>query len=217
MSYSMKVNGKEVEVEFSEPPVHEKIEIAKEDLRIHQAEGEPSVYESADIVTRIICAVTDLPENYVEQLPWGLHSEIGLECDRYLRDLSDEDNELLADDLIASLELPGLFGKTGMFNSSFGTSIMGKGDPTLTLKREDAEVFEEFSADVTVGEPVEENDRSLTDIGGINGEIADQLRSRGYMDEVDLRETPMSELRGVPGIGKALAARIKADVGGVKR
>jgi len=55
----------------------------------------------------------------------------------------------------------------------------------------------------------------LTDISGVSEEKADVLREAGY-DTVDyIRGASQDELANVEGIGMALAARIKADVGDI--
>lgn len=54
----------------------------------------------------------------------------------------------------------------------------------------------------------------LTDISGVTGEQAFNLWTTGYQTRFDLRVAEQSELAEVEGIGNALAARIKADVGG---
>lgn len=64
-------------------------------------------------------------------------------------------------------------------------------------------------------EPEEVPDE-LTGVSGVGEEKADDLRAAGF-DSIDaLRRAEQSELSDVEGIGNALAARIKADVGGLE-
>jgi len=56
----------------------------------------------------------------------------------------------------------------------------------------------------------------LTDVSGIGDETAGALRESGFETIDDLREADEDALTDVAGIGNALAARIKADVGGVE-
>ena len=62
-------------------------------------------------------------------------------------------------------------------------------------------------------EPVE---RELEDISGIGPSKADTLREAGYESITDLQAASQSELAELDGVGNALAARIKADVGGLE-
>ena len=56
----------------------------------------------------------------------------------------------------------------------------------------------------------------LEDIAGVGGAKADALREAGYETVEAIREASQDDLAGIEGIGNALAARIKADVGGVE-
>lgn len=56
--------------------------------------------------------------------------------------------------------------------------------------------------------------RALEDVQGVGIHKADALREAGFSDVRDLRAASQSDLNQVPEIGNALAARIKADVGG---
>ncbi|MFB6107356.1 MAG: 50S ribosomal protein L32e [Haloplanus sp.] len=58
--------------------------------------------------------------------------------------------------------------------------------------------------------------REIEDIGGVGPSKADALREAGYETIEDLKAANQSELADVDGIGNALAARIKADVGGLE-
>jgi len=57
---------------------------------------------------------------------------------------------------------------------------------------------------------------SLTDIAGVGEAKAETLREAGYETVDDVRGASQSDLATVDGIGNALAARIKADVGGLE-
>lgn len=56
----------------------------------------------------------------------------------------------------------------------------------------------------------------LEDISGVGPSKAEALRESGYETVEDVKAASQSELAEVDGIGNALAARIKADVGGLE-
>ncbi len=56
----------------------------------------------------------------------------------------------------------------------------------------------------------------LEDISGVGPSKADTLREAGYEAVEDVKAASQSELSEVDGVGNALAARIKADVGGLE-
>ena len=56
----------------------------------------------------------------------------------------------------------------------------------------------------------------LEDISGVGPSKAEALRDAGYERVEDVKAASQSELAEVEGIGNALAARIKADVGGLE-
>ncbi len=56
----------------------------------------------------------------------------------------------------------------------------------------------------------------LEEISGVGPSKADALRAAGYETIEDVKAASQSELSDVDGIGNALAARIKADVGGLE-
>jgi large subunit ribosomal protein L32e len=62
----------------------------------------------------------------------------------------------------------------------------------------------------------EEGPTELEDISGVGPSKADALREAGYETVEDVKAASQSELSEVDGIGNALAARIKADVGGLE-
>ncbi|WP_277553419.1 50S ribosomal protein L32e [Halobaculum limi] len=56
----------------------------------------------------------------------------------------------------------------------------------------------------------------LEDISGVGPSKADALREAGYESVEDVKAASQGELAEVSGVGNALAARIKADVGGLE-
>ena len=56
----------------------------------------------------------------------------------------------------------------------------------------------------------------LTDISGVGDSKADALREAGFETVEDIRGADQSELTEAQGVGNALAARIKADIGGLE-
>lgn len=67
----------------------------------------------------------------------------------------------------------------------------------------------------TASEQTQES-RELTDISGIGDSKAETLREGGYETISDVQAAEQSDLADLEGIGNALAARIKADVGGLE-
>jgi len=65
-------------------------------------------------------------------------------------------------------------------------------------------------------EEAKEGPETLTDVEGIGDSKAGDLRDAGYESVEDLREATQDDISDVDGIGNALAARIKADVGGIE-
>ncbi|MFC4357292.1 50S ribosomal protein L32e [Halobium salinum] len=70
--------------------------------------------------------------------------------------------------------------------------------------------------EVVVDEDEDEGPEDLEDISGVGPSKADALREAGYESVEDVKAASQSELADVEGIGNALAARIKADVGGLE-
>jgi large subunit ribosomal protein L32e len=62
----------------------------------------------------------------------------------------------------------------------------------------------------------DEEIQELEDISGVGPSKADALREAGYESVEDVKAASQSELAEVDGVGNALAARIKADVGGLE-
>lgn len=82
-------------------------------------------------------------------------------------------------------------------------------DESETERTEETETENEEQA-------AESEQRSLTDISGIGEVKAESLEEAGYGSIDDVRAASQSELADVSSIGNALAARIKADVGGLE-
>jgi large subunit ribosomal protein L32e len=95
----------------------------------------------------------------------------------------------------------------------------------------DVEVDEAVESDVETAEsePVDDSEdvetaesedteatEELTDIGGVGEEMAETLRAAGFETVEDVRGASQDDLAAVDGVGMALAARIKADVGGLE-
>jgi large subunit ribosomal protein L32e len=83
----------------------------------------------------------------------------------------------------------------------------------------DAEA-EADAAPAADAEPAAEGDEEtyddLTDISGVGASKADALEAAGYETVADVAAASQDELAEVEGVGMALAARIKADVGGLE-
>jgi large subunit ribosomal protein L32e len=62
----------------------------------------------------------------------------------------------------------------------------------------------------------EDDIQAIEDIGGVGPSKAEALREAGYESIEDLKAASQSELADIDGVGNALAARIKADVGGLE-
>ena len=62
----------------------------------------------------------------------------------------------------------------------------------------------------------EDDIQELEDISGVGPSKAEALREAGYESVEDVKAASQSELAEVEGVGNALAARIKADVGGLE-
>ncbi|MDZ7688009.1 MAG: 50S ribosomal protein L32e [Halobacteriales archaeon] len=59
-------------------------------------------------------------------------------------------------------------------------------------------------------------EKELTDIDGVGESKAEALREAGFETVEDLRKASQERIAETEGVGKALAARIKADVGGLE-
>jgi large subunit ribosomal protein L32e len=84
-------------------------------------------------------------------------------------------------------------------------------EPEDTEAEDDAE--EDTEAD---DESDDEGPTDLIDISGVGDAKADSLRDAGFDTVADVRGASQDELAEVDGIGNALAARIKADVGSLE-
>ena len=77
----------------------------------------------------------------------------------------------------------------------------------------EAEPDETETEDSTATDDADEGPEDLEDISGVGASKADALREAGYESVTDVKEASQDELAEVDGVGMALAARIKADVG----
>ncbi|WP_368409312.1 50S ribosomal protein L32e [Halomarina litorea] len=78
-------------------------------------------------------------------------------------------------------------------------------------------VSEELDEDEDVEvDDAEAGPEDIEDISGVGPSKAEALREAGYETVEDVRRASQSDLAEVSGIGNALAARIKADVGGLE-
>ena len=97
-------------------------------------------------------------------------------------------------------------------------------DADEVAEADDSEVTEDVSVDEADAEETEEADEadadeefaSLEDISGVGSAKADTLSEAGYESIDDVKAASQAELSEVDGVGNALAARIKADVGGLE-
>ncbi|WP_135824254.1 50S ribosomal protein L32e [Halorussus ruber] len=62
----------------------------------------------------------------------------------------------------------------------------------------------------------DDESQELEDVSGVGPSKADALRDAGFESVEDVKAASQDELAEVEGIGNALAARIKADVGGLE-
>jgi large subunit ribosomal protein L32e len=74
----------------------------------------------------------------------------------------------------------------------------------------------ETDADESEADATTAAEMDLTDLSGVGGAKADALRDAGYTNVEAIAAASQSDLAGVEGIGNALAARIKADVGNLE-
>jgi large subunit ribosomal protein L32e len=86
------------------------------------------------------------------------------------------------------------------------------GEPVEDIdeRAEEAEADAESDAD---DEDEADEPTELTDISGVGDSKANALREAGYETVADIKSASQSDLSDVDGVGMALAARIKADVG----
>ena len=70
--------------------------------------------------------------------------------------------------------------------------------------------------DAEAEQQADEGPETLEDISGVGPSKAETLSEAGYESVEDVRAASQSELAEVDGVGNALAARIKADVGGLE-
>jgi large subunit ribosomal protein L32e len=81
---------------------------------------------------------------------------------------------------------------------------------------QEAEADDDEEAAADDDEDDAEDYEELTDISGVGETKAEALRDAGFETIRDVREASQDDLAEVEGIGNALAARIRADVGGLE-
>lgn len=85
--------------------------------------------------------------------------------------------------------------------------------PSVSVEAESVEALESFlGVDLSI---TETEYGPLESVSGISSGKADALRGAGYTSIPELVLAEQAELADIPGIGNALAARIKADLGGL--
>ncbi|WP_226023602.1 50S ribosomal protein L32e [Halomicrobium salinisoli] len=90
-------------------------------------------------------------------------------------------------------------------------------DPSAGEPAEDPDQrAEEAEAEAEAEGEQDDEFEDLTDISGVGPSKAESLREAGFQTVDDVRGADQSDLADVSGIGNALAARIKADVGGLE-
>jgi large subunit ribosomal protein L32e len=61
-----------------------------------------------------------------------------------------------------------------------------------------------------------EDEQTLTDLGGVDSEVADSLREAGYETAEHVAAADQDQLEGVDGVSTALAARMKAETADIE-
>jgi large subunit ribosomal protein L32e len=89
-------------------------------------------------------------------------------------------------------------------------------DTDETEESDDTDETEESGDANEAADDGDEGVSSLEDISGVGASQADALREAGYESIDDVKAASQAELSEVEGVGNALAARIKADVGGLE-
>jgi len=92
---------------------------------------------------------------------------------------------------------------------------MSDDEPTETEDVDETEEVVDEADDVDEAD-AEAEFASLEEISGVGPSKADALREAGYESIDDVKAASQAELSDVDGVGNALAARIKADVGGLE-
>jgi predicted flap endonuclease-1-like 5' DNA nuclease len=77
----------------------------------------------------------------------------------------------------------------------------------------DTDDTEESDHDEGGGATSGDGNPPLTDLGGVTPQVAEALRRAGITSREQLVSTDMDELAGIDGVGKAIAQRIKMQVG----
>jgi large subunit ribosomal protein L32e len=84
---------------------------------------------------------------------------------------------------------------------------------TGTVEEAETEEADDADAESVADDADAETPTDLTDVSGVSEGRAEALRDAGYGSVADVRRASQEDLAEVEGIGTALAARIKADVG----
>jgi large subunit ribosomal protein L32e len=88
--------------------------------------------------------------------------------------------------------------------------------PTAGEPAEDPDQVAEEAAEDDGDADEADDEMELTDISGVGDAKAEALREAGFETVEDVRRADQSDLAEAEGVGNALAARIKADVGGLE-
>ena len=94
--------------------------------------------------------------------------------------------------------------------------IDAEDDERVVTGDEDGSETADASEATETDEEAAAEEKLLTDVSGVGEAKADALREAGYEHVPALVNASQSDLAEVEGIGNALAARIKADVGGLE-
>jgi|GEM_PF-53401 len=100
--------------------------------------------------------------------------------------------------------------------SALAARIVADVGEVTVAETDDESEADETAAEDAADEESTEDYEDLTDISGVGGSKADALEDAGYETVDDVRAASQEDLAEVEGVGMALAARIKADVGGLE-
>lgn len=138
-------------------------------------------------------------------------SGVGEETAESLREAGYETRDDLAaadEDELAEIE--------GVGSALAARILADVGDVDAAAPDLSADEDQDASADDEAAETADETAESaLTDVGGVDEGTAESLRDAGLESVEDLEAADQDDLTDIEGIGTALAARIKADVGDV--
>ncbi len=137
---------------------------------------------------------------------------------------SEPDDSSPADDATAEPAAAGDTDETSAADGDAATTEAGDEEQSPDTQPTDAadtdQPADEEDATATGGKAERTADavdaEGLTEISGVGESKADALRAAGIETVADVQERSQEELADVEGIGNALAARMKADVGGLE-